>query len=215
MIAASLEATQCAYYAGIFDGEGSISIITHRRAASTQMCLQARVINTNRPLVESLSVAFGGYISTRPAKGRQRTCYAWGVQGASAVDVLMTLRPYLRIKLQQADLAIRFQQYLTLNSHYPPTEAMIQVREAMRERMSQLNAGIAPDQPLDLPTPEQLAASRLPEGVMFVLQAATTFDIQRKTLYRAIKDGRLPTQRIGKMLAVRSEDIASYQSTLR
>lgn len=89
-----------AWAAGFFDGEGNVRYDTegnlHVGAAQT----------THRPLFE-LQRAFGGTVRDRPSPvAGHRHQWFWRLSGRNAVEFLRMVRPYLRVKDRQADLAI-------------------------------------------------------------------------------------------------------------
>lgn len=54
---------------------------------------------------------FGGQITVRPPRGlAKRTLYMWRITGTRAEDAIRAVRPYLRVKADQADIALHFQE---------------------------------------------------------------------------------------------------------
>ena len=96
----------CAYAAGIFDGEGCIHITRNNRGS---YALIVTVGNNNEWLVKWLQFAFGGYIGTHVSTLSRRPCFQWQLSANKAVEFLQAIMPYLRIKKPQAELAIQFQ----------------------------------------------------------------------------------------------------------
>ena len=111
------DAVTLAYVAGLLDGEGSIVIgvskpSTSRGNKSPSHWLQVGVTNTDRKLIDWLLLTFGGHISDNshsPSRKKQRPCWAWRIMGNQAKTFLEAIHPYLRIKCEQAELAIDFQ----------------------------------------------------------------------------------------------------------
>lgn len=105
-----LDELELAYIAGFFDGEGTITI--HHRNASTKknwyrVC--ASVSNTDNTLLELLRDSFGGYISMLRRNGNRKDIYQWHITSTGAVVFISAIKPYLRQKLDQADVALEFQ----------------------------------------------------------------------------------------------------------
>lgn len=108
-----MQETDLAYIAGIVDGEGCIRIkrtkpyrhLTGRQNAAYHAVVQIRMVDEDaiRFIAESLG---GWYYVEKPhsAKGRPLFCYS--VSNAAAERVLRTLRPYLRVKAEQADVVL-------------------------------------------------------------------------------------------------------------
>lgn len=134
----------CAYLAALVDGEGTIGIYTSRgiRSLSPSFYVQITVVNTSTVLMDWLVQNIGGRVDvrrdskSRPANHKQP--YGWRVHGANADVLIRAIRPYLVIKTQQADLALRlramYQQGLVL------TLADVAARQALKDEMQRLNA---------------------------------------------------------------------------
>jgi len=113
-------ACDLAWAAGFFDGEGSVSIpLVHpktRGKAYRQMQLQVTCTNTYPQALKRFQEWFGGRVTTvhRGAKDHPRKpCYKWAMEANGAASFLNAVRPYLKVKHEQADLALRFQSTMT------------------------------------------------------------------------------------------------------
>jgi len=105
------------YTAGLIDGEGHIVIEKARRNNPKYKCpayiLMVGCTNTNKQIIEWLFKVFG---SSKPLRKRNyghtnwRAGYEWNVSAIKALKFLETIYPYLRIKKEQAKLAIKFQK---------------------------------------------------------------------------------------------------------
>ena len=97
------------YTAGIIDGEGSIGIARTLSRGRAQHSLHVGVVNSYRPLVESLVETYGGVIRTRKPVGLSRkTQYEWRLYGPSAGLFLDFIQDYLFEKKNQSWLAREF-----------------------------------------------------------------------------------------------------------
>lgn len=145
-----MKKTDLAYFAGIMDGEGSIVIHTQHhskgkysdRARMTSYVLTVGVANTNEWIIKQLQLAFGGYVGiTSHGNDYRRTCYEWNVTSVRAMNFLVAILPYLRIKKPQADVAIDFQKKKTAkNSRWQRlTEEDVANREATKILIKKLN----------------------------------------------------------------------------
>ena len=108
----TLDPFTLAYYAGIFDGEGHITIGASKRTQRVDYWLQIGIVNTYRPLLESLQTDFGvGHLSQLygSGTGNRLPAWAWRCTSNQAMAVLNALLPFLRMKLEPAKLAIEFQ----------------------------------------------------------------------------------------------------------
>lgn len=101
-----------AYTAGIFDGEGYITILllnTYKPKGKTHQ-LSVGMTITDRATVAELQREWGGTLVTDPRYyPNRKVLYMWRATGPTAVVFLKAIRPYLRIKHHQADIAFEFQ----------------------------------------------------------------------------------------------------------
>ena len=106
---AGLTETDIAYMAGIFDGEGWVGVNCSKPYGahkSPRYTLQMGVANTYIPVLEMFVDEFGGYIKKQSKANKQ--CYSWRASSHRAKLVLETLMPYLKIKKEQAIIAIEY-----------------------------------------------------------------------------------------------------------
>jgi hypothetical protein len=108
----SIPESDLAYFAGFFDGEGTIAIRS-RSCQGTSGSLRLGVINTYIPVIKKFSSDFGfGSIILRRDENKKPTA-TWEVSGADAVNLLQLLLPFLIVKKSQAELALAFHKQLT------------------------------------------------------------------------------------------------------
>jgi hypothetical protein len=135
-----------AYLAGIVDGEGCISIYgdgrTNKEGRGTYR-LSLAIAMQHKPVLELFVATFGGTIYLVHKNLAVHTTPYWRIPYMCnrAAQVIHHIRPYMRIKTEQADLAILFQttrlRRKGLNFVYPIDywdEA-----DRMKARMSELN----------------------------------------------------------------------------
>ena len=103
-----MEATELAYIAGIIDGEGFITI-RRERHINDRYSLHVGAGNTDRPLLEWLQASFGGKLVFSPKPEGYKDFFQWAIVSRSANNFLILILPYLRIKKDQAELALLFQ----------------------------------------------------------------------------------------------------------
>jgi len=96
------------YAAGLFDGEGSISIL---RRSSGQIFLQVQISMICREVLEWFSYHFGGnavvYKQSKNALGSSPIC-KWSISGQMALDFINIVEPYLIEKKDEAGIALLF-----------------------------------------------------------------------------------------------------------
>lgn len=106
----SSDAEYLAYFAGFFDGEGSIGIYTNGNTAAGRT-LRVQLTQNIDPIATSiLTEAADRWHASMTIMNRtmKRPAYNWQNSGANAYATLLDLRPWLRIKLAQADVAIEW-----------------------------------------------------------------------------------------------------------
>lgn len=102
----------CAYLAGIIDGEGSIVVSKSPGKEGRSLCYQPfiSVSNTEIGLIDWLHKTFGGtrtkYTPKQTPKNSRKQVFKWQVTGTN-IDVICDLiRPYSVIKKDQIDQMI-------------------------------------------------------------------------------------------------------------
>lgn len=129
---------QCAFAAGLIEGEGSIGIYRYLnpKCSRAQYSLVLTIGMTTASPVLFMHQHFGGFLTTPRRKSPdRRICYFWKVTGKKAGLALKRIRPYLLDKGSQADLAIEYAA--TCGNGGGRTSATVQKR---RERMVRLIA---------------------------------------------------------------------------
>jgi hypothetical protein len=101
------------YLAGIIDGEGSIGIARMRAPNSKSFGYSTRVViaTTDERLIAWLQDTLGIDIPATRCRAernpRWKPRLAWYVSGKNAHALLVMVRPYLVIKAEQADIALK------------------------------------------------------------------------------------------------------------
>lgn len=140
--------TELAYAAGFFDGEGSIGIaFTKNTNGKRYHRLMISIVQTDpRPLLW-IKARFGGYMGTGKMHNLGRKlAYTWQSNSQVAEDFLRTIRPYLIVKAEQADIALAFRETKRNTragmvhgrkgqSKDPVTPALEAEREVLRNRL--------------------------------------------------------------------------------
>ena len=100
-----------AYIAGLFDGEGWITIGLFKTATRNRYSLYAGINMTDPRALRDISDIFGGYFKLQKRKKEtHRPLHSWIVTTQKASDFIKTVMPFLIIKKEEAALAIRFQE---------------------------------------------------------------------------------------------------------
>lgn len=128
-----VDVEELAYAAGLFDGEGSISLIRHHdnRTHSPQVS----VASTDYEVVSWFRERFGGSIVTKqPRQSNHSVSYDWRLTDRRALVFLDLIRPYLVIerKIRRIDLLLNDYVACTpRNGRY--TKEMVERKQALLE----------------------------------------------------------------------------------
>lgn len=130
-----LSPTDAAYIAGFLDGEGSI-ILYKRKPTDTRVALRVSFANCDWTVLEWIRTTCGvGNITHKNGTSEHREGYLLLLNSDPACGLLEQVRPYLKIKGEQADIAIDFQQ----NVRIPARKADHAWQLEARDRMMFLN----------------------------------------------------------------------------
>lgn len=147
----AIDPAEAAWLAGFFDGEGSISISKNEPRTSLRRTpafnLAAVMGNTDETAVRAYCFIFGGHVTVRPGKTpAHRKLWYWHTSHWKALRFLNTIRPYLRVKHQQAETAVLFMATFQPASYgwaSPVPPDVVEQRRVLYYRMMELNNGIA------------------------------------------------------------------------
>jgi len=152
----NLPLVDIAYIAGLFDGEGCISIssgIWKRPGRAninirTQHSLNVTIANQHTPTLNYNKdrTGLGNIYKDSP----KRQNYKWCVSCSRAMEFLKVIKPYLKIKAPQAELAIKLQEMIgqrnikldnnpRLGKVVYLTEKELQERDKIRTEIMRLN----------------------------------------------------------------------------
>jgi hypothetical protein len=128
--------TDCAYMAGLLDGEGSIRIRMHMQETKKigrgyQIKTQAsiHIANCDISVLKWAEDRFGGRISGRPALRERKTpLYDWSCSTQQAAQVLQQILPYLIIKREQANIYLEFMSTMKLYGYFGVPEEVFAKR---------------------------------------------------------------------------------------
>lgn len=140
------------YIAGLFDGEGSVSlqcgVRKDRKGRDYHYCYPAvRIANGNRRVLELVRGRFGGTIQTYKILPPRRQNYALHMGGRRGRVFLETIMPHLIIKRTVAWIAFCFLEKGMRGKAVKGTQGFphlglgdIELREATRELIMKINA---------------------------------------------------------------------------
>lgn len=130
--------TELAWLAGFIDGEGYIGIEKRllRRRATPEYTIVLQISNTKRGIISFLKDLSGGSFYTYKPKGKAKLAYKWTIKAKAAESILAQLVPYLRLKREQAELALELARELSWPRGYD--QAVPKYELEKRERLYQM-----------------------------------------------------------------------------
>lgn len=100
-----------AYLAGLFDGEGCVTLRMTRKESRKSAYLEGNftIVNTHEGVIDWLVATFGGkkFKSSKPRKAYWKQGYTWYCTPQQGCILLTKMLPYLRIKRAQAEVFIQ------------------------------------------------------------------------------------------------------------
>lgn len=153
--------TDAAYAAGFFDGEGAVMIWRQTKSRSDSNGrryhrLHVSVRQTSIEPLKWLAQRFAGTITpirldrSNPKNAKSKDAWVWVLSSARAAEFLKAIRPFVVLKQERIDLALRFQATAMKpvrtggKGWQKITPELWAQREAMREKLMLLNKrGIA------------------------------------------------------------------------
>jgi len=133
-----LRLLKISYLAGIIDGEGTINIYKGKRSRS-EYNLRFYVVNTDKRMIEWLKANFGGLVYSRKSKEHPdwRKKWEWVLDKKQVDLILKDIIPFLQIKKEQANLALKFRK--TIGNRTRISNSILRKREQYYQDMKQLN----------------------------------------------------------------------------
>lgn len=135
--------TEIAYVAGLFDGEGCVSIYytTEPRNGKSYHNMHVRIANTDLAVLEWVQERFGGKIhQNQPGgKGGTRPGYVLQWSNKSIVPFLATILPYLIIKREAAEIGLAFRTLKKNPGRNGLAPEIVEGREELRQRLIAIN----------------------------------------------------------------------------
>lgn len=138
--------TVLAYLAGIIDADGYITINRSQRGSYLYHAPQVGIAGTRREPHDLAASIWGGNVGCySPKIAGYLPQFQWSRQGSSAVGVILAIQPFLRIKKEQATLALELWDHIELGKMDDPFPWCLpdydprQARDEMRAEMIDLN----------------------------------------------------------------------------
>jgi hypothetical protein len=142
-----------AYWAGLFDGEGSVGInrkaIRGKQKRFSYQC-EAKLTMCDEDIVYAFSAAFDGTFGVRyPKKANVSVAYTSGLGGRKCLAFLTKILPHARVKKKEIEVAIEYlhwQKALTgfdQKTTYRYTEEDKRYQALMRRLLHDLKPGFS------------------------------------------------------------------------
>ena len=128
------------YAAGILDGEGSVTYMAHNDRKT--FAIYVVVANTDIRLISWLKTTFGGKINRGPRKPvpRWKPSFQWRLSARKAEEFLRLVRPFLKLKGDQADIALDIRGLTPRSWGGKPVPLhILDARNALKVRLQELN----------------------------------------------------------------------------
>ncbi len=136
-----MKETDLAYFAGIFDGEGTVTLAKTQISSPKQRLtyqVRVQVVSTDEWLCQSLRFSFGGtVISHRVTEGNHKPAWRWLGTRLVAKKFMLAILPYSKLKRQRMDLALKFLSHKTAGGY--KTQEYIDIEQDFKTLMLTMN----------------------------------------------------------------------------
>lgn len=125
--------TELAWCAGLFDGEGSISIAlvgpVHKDGLRTGKAMHIDITMTDKSTLEVFSRLFGGTVlgPYKRKKSTHRDSYKWRLINHKALTFLIQVEPYMHTKRDQAQVALRWPLVAKQGDRFTPEQRQLRL----------------------------------------------------------------------------------------
>jgi hypothetical protein len=134
-----------AYVAGLIDGEGCIGIQSSNKGAQYYVEITIGMTEKARTLLDQVQQNYGGTVTHHRRKTQQwANAWKWRIGGDAALTFLEMIAPYLVLKSQQAQLALKLRAICSQMQAHPNgtkkwTEPLRKEAQALKDAMHKLN----------------------------------------------------------------------------
>ncbi len=143
-----MKKTDLAYAAGIIDGDGCIYIDRFKDKKKKHglytYVLRVKVCQSDNQAVIWLSETFGGSWREYPYhkykySANKKPLFIWQINNMKAVELLKIIKPYMKIKIKQAETGIQYEDTLAPNTNKPMLSKYREHKELLAVKMRDLN----------------------------------------------------------------------------
>lgn len=126
------------------DGESSFQIFKDRTGGWVSYRDRASVVNTHVPTMEYIHQTFGGRLVAVDKKdGRSKPYFRLDWECLKALELIVTIRPFLRMKGRRAELVANLIKHKMISPKYnkgrPMPQEVVDLRESWFLELSELN----------------------------------------------------------------------------
>jgi hypothetical protein len=135
--------TEIAYVAGLFDGEGCVSIYYQAEPKNGKVYhnINVRLSNTHEGVLRWVQERFGGalYVNQPGGKGGHRPGFVLQWANKAIPAFLEQMLPYLIIKREAAEIALAFRLLKKNPGRNGLDPSVVEKREELRQRLIAIN----------------------------------------------------------------------------
>lgn len=136
------EKEKYAYMAGIIDGEGSLTIITHDSNRRTRPNFTPRIAvgMIEKEIIEMLRNEFGGALHIDKDCSRNFPFYKWTINTGRAVNLCLNkIQKYLIVKKRQAGVLRKLCDRKHLEHKGRMSDEELRIRKELKEEVNKIN----------------------------------------------------------------------------
>lgn len=131
-----------AYTAGLFDGEGHLSIERQKANGTNRkkdyFTLRMVIVNTNLEVITWLIKNFEGNFTIGKKVAGHKQCYKFVLFGEKLIKVLTAIYPYLIIKKPIVDIAFKFRETVG-KTGWNVSDKILEQREKLWSQAKKIN----------------------------------------------------------------------------
>ncbi len=128
-----------AYIAGFLDGEGAVGLYRCNTRKRFSYRLEVQLMQVDKRPLDLVKKHYGGSLSVRRHDNpKWQDCWHWMSADKTAERLLRDIYPYLIVKKERAEIALRFRDLPCLNN----IDHINQITERSRERARVYNDSI-------------------------------------------------------------------------
>lgn len=130
-----------AYFAGLFDGEGRITV--SRNYSTRSFALTVGLGSTDLSIPDMMHKMYGGWLTSArlSSKVSKKPSREWRATGQVAVEFIRQIFPHMRIKKRQAALAFKFWK-ITQQKLYSRDNHRVMLRDKLADEITALNKSV-------------------------------------------------------------------------